>query len=97
MPQSAVRGRPLPLPSVHARRTLVEVPPVHPPGEGSPELARALGKIFTRREVRVVLLAEHGVLAAGDDLRQAQNLAESVEESARIVLLASLLDRPFMG
>ncbi|MGA7578389.1 MAG: class II aldolase/adducin family protein [Desulfobaccales bacterium] len=93
----AVQGRPLPLPTVHARRTLVEVPLVYPPGEGSPELAQALSKTFARREVRAVLLAEHGVLAAGDDLREAQNLAELVEESARIGLLASLLDHLSIG
>jgi L-ribulose-5-phosphate 4-epimerase len=93
----AVSGRPLPLSTVHARRTLVEVPLVHPPGEGSPELARALSEIFTRPQVAAVLLAQHGVLAAGEDLRQAQNLAELVEESARIALLACVLDRSFIG
>lgn len=93
----AVSGRPLPLPTVHARRTLVEVPLVHPPGEGSPELALALENVFTRPEVRAVLLAEHGILAAGEDLRKAQNTAELVEESARIALLASLLERPSIG
>ncbi|MGP8051198.1 MAG: class II aldolase/adducin family protein [Desulfobaccales bacterium] len=93
----AVQGRPLPLPTVHARRILIEVPLVQPPGEGSPELAQALSQTFARPEVRAVLLAAHGVLAAGDDLRQAQNLAELVEESARIVLLASLLDHLSTG
>lgn len=85
----AVAGRPLPLPTVHARRTLQHVPLISPPGEGSPELATALEKAFANEELRAALLAEHGIIAAGSDLTEAQNLAELVEESARIAYLAS--------
>lgn len=85
----AVSGRPLPLLTVHARRILGEVPLVGPPGEGSPDLVATLGEVFGQSEVKAVLLAEHGVIAAGKDLTQAQNLAELVEESAQVALLAN--------
>ena len=85
----AVAGRELPLPTVHARRTLQRVPLITPPGEGSPELSTALMKTFSNPELRAALMAEHGIIAAGADLAEAQNLAELVEESARIAYLAS--------
>jgi ribulose-5-phosphate 4-epimerase/fuculose-1-phosphate aldolase len=80
---------PLPLPTVHAQRKLGRVPLVDPPGEGSPALAAALGRLFADGGVRAALLAEHGVIAAGRDLDQAHNLAELVEESAQVAWLAA--------
>jgi len=85
----AAAGRELPLPTVHARRILQKVPLVSPPGEGSPELSSALSQVFSQTGLRAALLAEHGIIAAGTDLAEAQNLAELVEESARISYLAS--------
>jgi L-ribulose-5-phosphate 4-epimerase len=85
----AVAGQELPLPTVHARRKLLRVPLIEPVGEGSPELSASLQQAFSAPELRAVLMAEHGIIAAGADLAEAQNLAELVEESARIAYLAS--------
>lgn len=91
----AVSGRALPLLTVHAARKLGRVPLVDPPGEGSPELARALAATFADTGVKAALLAQHGLIAAGKDLIQAQNLAELVEESAQVAWLAhGLRDAP---
>ncbi len=84
----AVAGRPLSLLTVHAARKLGRVPLVEPPGEGSPELAQALTRTFRDGGVKAVLLARHGLMAVGRDLAQAQNLAELVEESAQVAILA---------
>lgn len=84
----AVAGRELPLRTVHARRTLHRVPLITPAGEGSPELSSALGQAFADPALRAVLMADHGIIAAGADIGEAQNLAELVEESARITYLA---------
>ena len=89
----SVAGRELPLPTVHARRTLQRVPLISPPGEGSPELSSALGQAFSEPGLRAALMAEHGIIAAGTNLAEAQNLAELVEESARIAYLASYIQR----
>lgn len=87
----AVSRREIPLLTVHAKRILGRVPLVAAVGEGSRELAQAVGKTFAAPEVKAVLLAEHGIIAVGGSLRQAQNLAELVEECARVALLSGLL------
>ncbi|MFH2126495.1 MAG: class II aldolase/adducin family protein [Pseudomonadota bacterium] len=87
----AVSRREIPLLTVHAKRILGRVPLVEAVGEGSEELASAVGKIFAAPEVKAALLAEHGIIAVGENLRQAQNLAELVEECARVALLSGLL------
>jgi L-fuculose-phosphate aldolase len=87
----AVSRREIPLLTVHAKRILGRVPLVEEVGEGSEELASAVGRAFAAPKVKAVLLAEHGVIAVGEDLRKAQNLAELVEECARVALLSGLL------
>ena len=87
----AVSRRQIPLLTVHAKRILGHVPLVEAVGEGSEELASAVGKTFASPEVKAALLAEHGIIAVGQNLRQAQNLAELVEECARVALLSGLL------
>lgn len=87
----AVSRREIPLLTVHAKRILGRVPLVEAVGEGSEELASAVGKTFASPEVKAALLAEHGIIAVGESLRKAQNLAELVEECARVALLSGLL------
>lgn len=83
-----VRGERLPLPTVHARRILGEVPLVAEYPEGSAQLAAALAQAFEARAAAGVLLANHGLMAVGQSLRQAQYRAELMEESARIAWLS---------
>jgi len=78
----AVRGLPLPLPTVHARRILKEVPLIAEYPEGSPELAVA--RACEDVEVVGLLMANHGLMAVGSNLQQSQYRAELMEESARI-------------
>ena len=87
----AVSRREIPLMTVHAKRILGRVPLVETVGEGSEELASAVGRTFADPLVKAALLAEHGILAVGENLRLAQNLAELVEECARVALLSGLL------
>ena len=87
----AVSRREIPLLTVHAKRILGRVPMVEAVGEGSEELAQAVGQTFAAPEVKAALLAEHGIIAVGENLRKAQNLAELVEECARVALLSGLL------
>ena len=84
----AVRNLPLPLPTVHARRILKQVPLLPEYPEGSHELAQAVREAAQDPEVSGLLLAGHGLLAMGPTLRQAQYTAELMEESARIAWLA---------
>lgn len=87
----AVRERPIPLLTVHARRILGMIPVIPPDAEGSKVLASLVCETFSNPSVKVVLLAGHGILAAGTNLIEAQNLAELVEESAKIAYLSERL------
>jgi L-ribulose-5-phosphate 4-epimerase len=80
----AVKGQTLPLPTVHARRVLKEIPLIGEYPEGSPELADAVVQAFEDKEVVGLLMVDHGLLAIGPTLQQAQYRAELMEESARI-------------
>lgn len=84
----AVCRREIPLMTVHAKRILGKIPTVPADMEGSPSLAASLQRVFEDRSVSTALLFDHGIIAAGVSLSQAQNLAELVEESARIAYLS---------
>jgi ribulose-5-phosphate 4-epimerase/fuculose-1-phosphate aldolase len=87
----AIRNLPLPLPTLHARRVLKQVPLLPEYPEGSHELAQAVREAARDPEVSGLLLAGHGLLAMGPSLRQAQYTAELMEESARIAWLARFI------
>ncbi len=87
----AVRERTIPLLTVHAERILGMIPIIPRGAEGSEFLASLVGETFSNPIVKVVLLAGHGILAAGTNLVEAQNLAELVEESAKIAYLSERL------
>ena len=52
---------------------------------GTPELAEAVNKVIATRDS--VLLAKHGLVVVGRDLQAALNLAEEIEENAKIIVL----------
>jgi len=87
----AVCRREIPLKTVHAKRILGKIPVVQPNAEGSEALAASIQKVFSDASVSTALLFDHGIIAAGSRLSDAQNLAELVEESARIAYLSELL------
>jgi L-ribulose-5-phosphate 4-epimerase len=90
----AVKSRPLPLPTLHARRILKNIPLIPVCPEGSPELARSVSEAAKNQDVCGILLADHGLMALGPTLTQAQYTAELMEESARIAWLAGLIQHP---
>jgi ribulose-5-phosphate 4-epimerase/fuculose-1-phosphate aldolase len=57
--------------------------PYHPPGD--PELADIVGELASRHHA--ILLANHGPVVAGTDLRTAQGAIEELEETAKLFLL----------
>ena len=84
----AVCGKEIPLKTLHAQRILGEIPVIPAEKEGSGALASAIEEAFSDPNLRAVILADHGIMAVGTDLLQAQNLAELVEETAKIALLS---------
>ena len=87
----AVKNLPLPLPTLHARRILKNIPLIPEYPEGSPELARSVSEAAKNQDVSGILLAGHGLIALGPILTRAQYMAELMEESARIAWLAGLI------
>ncbi len=87
----AAAGREIPLLTVHARRILGRLPVVGPPGEGGEELVGPVRHGFEGNQAKAVLLAEHGMVAVGASLTRAQNLAELVEECARVAFIHAQL------
>lgn len=87
----AVKNLSLPLSTLHARRILKDVPLITTHPEGSSELARAVSEAAKNKEISGLLLADHGLMAMGSTLQQAQYKAELMEESARIAWLAGQL------
>lgn len=87
----AVHARTIPLLTVHAERILGSLPVIPPGPEGSEILGRQVEETFADPRIKAALLAGHGILAAGRDLTEAQNLAELVEETAKVAFLADRL------
>jgi L-ribulose-5-phosphate 4-epimerase len=89
----AVRGRTLPLPTIHAKRILGKIPLVEEYPEGSDQLAYASANAAMDPNVRGLLMKGHGLIALGGSLRQAQYRAELMEESARIAWLSQFISQ----
>jgi L-fuculose-phosphate aldolase len=90
----AVLGRPIP--AVHymiaaLRVTQVEVAPYAT--YGTPELAESVRDVFVRPS-RAVLIANHGVVAGADTLKQAAVAAETVEVLAEFYYRALAIGTP---
>ncbi len=84
----AVRGEAIPLKTFHSKRILKRIPVIPPAEDGSDAMASLVKGAFSDPEVRVAILSGHGIIAAGSNLRSAEDLAELLEESAKISLLS---------
>lgn len=66
---------------------------VPPAPSGSQELADLVGTAFEDPGILAVIMAEHGSVTAGPDLRQAFYLSQYLEDAARTALLVDRLRR----
>lgn len=88
----AVRGKELPLVTDGARNNLKHVPVVPHAPSGSPELHRHVEEGLLRHpEAKAILMKEHGMFTMGPNLTVAYNLADLVEDTAKIALLSRLI------
>lgn len=86
-----VADRPMPLVTTAARAHLRRVGTVPLLPAGSVELAEAMVEQVADPEVRAVLMAEHGAMTLGPDLRTAHYRTEYLEDNARVALTATSL------
>ncbi len=56
---------------------------------GSSKLAKAVGQYFANRNLRALLLKNHGLIAVGNNMIEALNIAEEVDEAAQVYVLTS--------
>jgi L-fuculose-phosphate aldolase len=81
---SALR-KPLPLPTTSARVILKDVPWIEVALPGSGELRELVKEGIVRYPgVKALLMAEHGILAFGPDIRAAYYIADLVESTAKV-------------
>ncbi|MEM2529881.1 MAG: class II aldolase/adducin family protein [Candidatus Bathyarchaeia archaeon] len=91
----AVKGEMIPLKTVHSKRILKMVPVIPPAEDGSDAMARLVKEAFSDPGVCAAILSGHGIIAAGSSLRSAEDLAELLEESAKLALLSHFAAKPF--
>lgn len=72
-----------------ARGVLKRIAMVDLAPSGSQELADLVADAFADRDLQVALMREHGIIAAGPDLRSAYYRAEYLEDTAKVALLAA--------
>jgi L-ribulose-5-phosphate 4-epimerase len=83
-------GKPLPLPTISARVILKEVPTVECALPGSCELREFVKASIVRHPgVKALLMADHGILALGPDIKSAYYLADLVENTAQVAFVAA--------
>lgn len=88
----AVRGKELPLVTDGARLNLKHVPVVGHAPSGSAELHRIIEEGLRRYpDAKAVLMHQHGMFTMGPNLTAAYNLADLVEDTAKIALLSRLI------
>jgi L-ribulose-5-phosphate 4-epimerase len=90
----AIKGIAIPALTFHSQRSFLKMPVIPPLPDGSKELAYAVVSAVRDRDVRLILLAAHGLVAIGKTLLDAQCLAELAEETAKTALAARLLELP---
>ena len=88
----AVRGKELPLVTDGASVNLKHVPVVGHAPSGSPELHRLVEEGLVRYpDAKAILMKNHGMFTMGPNLTVAYNLADLVEDTAKIALLSRLI------
>ena len=88
----AVRGMELPLVTDGAMLILKHVPVVGHAPSGSPQLHRIVEEGLRRYpDAKAILLERHGMFTMGPNLTVAFNLADLVEDTAKIAILSQLI------
>lgn len=85
-----------PLPPVHYMLALAggAVPVAEYATYGTPELAENAAASMAEAETTACILANHGLVAAGEDVADALETAEAVESTARVYLQARSVGEP---
>jgi L-ribulose-5-phosphate 4-epimerase len=92
------KGKSLPMATITARMLLTEVPAIESATPGSRELCEFIKAGIVRHPgVKALLMAEHGVLALGPDIKAAFYIADLVENTAQVAFVAGTMDHDDQG
>jgi L-fuculose-phosphate aldolase len=84
----SVVGREIPMVTVSAAKGVGHIPLIGYAPPGSDELAKLVMEAFQDATLKAALLQNHGVISVGKNLFEALYLAEVVEDTAKITILA---------
>lgn len=83
----------IPLVVLEARHILGRVPIIPVYEAGSCELAAAVRDTFSNPAIRAAVLKEHGPVSVGHTLRDAYNIADTLEHNAKVAAIARMVER----
>lgn len=90
----SIRGEDMPLVTVSAQTNLVRVPCAACAPSGSSELRDYVAQVVAENPgLKAMLMCRHGILTLGVNLVNAYNIADLVEDSARVAWLAHILQK----
>jgi len=87
----AIANKGLPMKTTPGRIVLKKVPSIAYASPGSEDLALRVVECFKDEEVHAALLRDHGVVATGKTLIEANSIAEWVEDAAKEVFLSLII------
>jgi L-ribulose-5-phosphate 4-epimerase len=89
----SVRDKPVPMVTASARNKLIEVPMVEYADPGSIHLAELVERAVEKapQHVKAVILKNHGILAFDQGMGNCFDIAELVEDTAKIAFVADTL------
>jgi L-fuculose-phosphate aldolase len=91
----AVAGKRVPMVTATARLKLINIPLVGYAPPGSPELAQLVyDKLLKeKKDIKAVMLKDHGIIAFAEGMEDCFNTAELVEETARIAYISGNIEK----
>lgn len=91
----SMENQDLPLFTESAKLKLSQIPVIPDEKPGSPELAEAVYRTVKQapETIRAFFLKNHGILVLGTEMEECLNLAELLEDTAKIAVLHSILTK----
>lgn len=87
----AVKGKEIPLLTLHAKAKLGNLPLIPLAENGETQGPKEVTPAFKDKSVKAALMVRHGPVSVGSTLLDAQYLAELIEETAQIAFLQNIL------
>ncbi|MCG8510967.1 MAG: class II aldolase/adducin family protein [Rhodospirillales bacterium] len=84
-------GKEIPTPTVHSRAKLKRIPLIPTGPDGGNQTPESIVDAYRDESLRAAILQDHGSVAVGKTLLNAQQVAELIEETAHIAAISQLI------